>query len=92
MIRPGKDGVLIDLLVQPRAARVRIGPRRGDRLKLAVTAPPVDGKANAAVVAALAAVLDLPRRDLEVISGHSSRRKTVLVRGQSPDRVAAALP
>jgi uncharacterized protein (TIGR00251 family) len=51
------------------------------RLKVAVTAPPVDGEANAAVVEVLAKALGVPRRQVEVIAGMSSRRKTVRIEG-----------
>lgn len=49
------------------------------RLKVAVTAPPVDGEANAAVIELLAKELGIPRRQIEVIAGASSRRKTVRI-------------
>lgn len=51
------------------------------RLKIAVTAPPVDGEANAAVIELLAKALGVPRRQVEVIAGASSRRKTVRIEG-----------
>ena len=91
MIRTVADGVLIDILVHPRASQARIGPVHGDRLKIAVTAPPVDGAANAAVIELLAKHLKRPRRDLEIAGGAGSRQKTVHVRGLDPAAVAAAL-
>ena len=80
-IRPDRDGLCFDVLVQPRASRERIGPLCGDRLKIAVTAPPVDGAANQAVVAAVARALGVPRRAVTVTRGASGRRKTVRVAG-----------
>jgi len=78
----GVDGaVIFDVLVQPRASRAKIGPVHDGRLKIAVTAPPVDGEANAAVVEVLAKALGVPRRQVEVIAGMSSRRKTVRIEG-----------
>ena len=71
----------IDILVQPRASRAKLGPMHDGRLKVAVTAPPVDGEANAAVVDVLAKALGVPRRQVEVIAGMSSRRKTVRIEG-----------
>ena len=60
----------------------RGGPARDDgRIKLAVTAPPVDGEANAAVIELVAEALAVPRRAVEVIAGASSRRKTIRVTG-----------
>ncbi|HLS69567.1 MAG TPA: DUF167 family protein [Kiloniellales bacterium] len=50
-------------------------------LKVKVTAPPEDGKANAALVALLAKSWKLPKRDLELIAGHKARNKTLLLRG-----------
>jgi len=80
-VREDADGITIDVLVQPRASRDRVGPVHGDRVKVAVTAPPVDGEANAAVVELLARALGVGRGAVEVIAGAASRRKTVRVRG-----------
>lgn len=91
MIRTVADGVLIDILVHPRASQARIGPVHGDRLKIAVTAPPVDGAANAAVIELLARHLKRPRRDLAIAGGAGSRQKTVHVRGLDRAAVAVAL-
>lgn len=70
---------LVDLLVQPRAARTELVGLHDGRLKLRLTAPPVDGAANAALVAFLAECLDLPRSALSVASGSTGRRKTVSI-------------
>ncbi|MBV8762424.1 MAG: DUF167 domain-containing protein [Deltaproteobacteria bacterium] len=69
------------MLVQPRASRARIGPVHDGRLKVAVTSPPVDGEANAAVVELLAKTLGIARGAVEVVAGASSRRKTVRITG-----------
>ena len=82
-----KGGVTFQVLVSPRASQERVGPVLGDRLKLAVKAPPVEGKANAAVTALLARALKVPRRDVTVVAGASSKRKTVRVEGISPQAV-----
>ena len=73
--------VMIDILVQPRASRPRIGPRHDGRIKVAVTAPPVDGEANAAVVELFARRLGVPRGKVAIVAGASSRRKTVAIEG-----------
>ncbi len=80
-VRPDGDGWKFDVLVQPRASRARIGPVQGDRLKVAVTSPPVDGAANKAVVELVAKSLGIPKRDVEVAAGHTGRRKTLRVVG-----------
>jgi uncharacterized protein (TIGR00251 family) len=87
-----RDGALtVDVLVTPRASRPKVGPIHGDRLKLAVTSPPVDGEANAAVIELLARALGLPRAAVEVTAGHSSRRKTVRLRGATRAALEAVI-
>jgi len=73
--------VTFDILVQPRASRAKIGPVHDGRLKVAVTSPPVDGEANAAVIELLARTLGIARSSVEVVAGASSRRKTVRISG-----------
>ena len=90
-LRATADGVALDVLVQPRASRPRLGPIHGDRIKLAVTAPPVDGEANAAVIELVARALGVARAAVAVTAGHSSRRKTLAIRGVDAARVASAI-
>ncbi len=80
-VRATADGIAFDVLVSPRASRSRLGPVHGDRIKLAVTAPPVDGEANAAVIELVAKALGVARAAVAITVGQSSRRKTVAVRG-----------
>ena len=76
------DGaVTFDVLVQPRASRAKLGPLHDGRLKVAVTSPPVDGEANAAVIELIAKTLGVARGAVEVVAGATSRRKTIKVRG-----------
>ena len=86
--------VVIDVLVQPRARRVEVGPvapdRSGDRLRVAGPAPPVDGAANAAVVEALAGAFGVPRRAVSIVRGETGRRKTVRLRGVTLAALVAA--
>jgi uncharacterized protein (TIGR00251 family) len=80
-LRPAATGVRMDIRVIPRSPRNSIeGPREG-RLVVRVTAPPVDDAANAAVVAAIAAHLDLPKRAVRIVSGATARNKTVEIAG-----------
>jgi uncharacterized protein len=82
------------LRVVPGANRSRVVGRHGDAWKVRVSAPPEGGRANAAVLAVLADVLDVTRRDLELVSGRSSRDKVVALEGMTLDaaerRLAAA--
>ncbi len=71
----------MDILVQPRASKAGIGPVRGDRLRVAVNAPAVDGRANEAVIDVLSKTLRVPRRAIEIVRGETGRRKTVRIRG-----------
>ena len=78
------DGALmIDVLVAPRASRAKLGPVHGDRVKIAVTSPPVDGEANAAVIELLAKALGVARSAVTIANGATSKRKTVRVAGAS---------
>lgn len=90
-LRATDGGVALDVLVQPRSSRARLGPIHGDRIKLAVTAPPVDGEANAAVIELVARALGVARGAVAVTAGLASRRKTVTVRGVAPAQVIATV-
>ena len=88
-IRDDRGALTFDVLVQPRASRAKIGPVHGDRLKIGVTAPPVDGEANAAVIELIAKQLGIARGAVEVIAGASSRRKTIRVTGVTRSQLEA---
>ena len=70
--------------VSPGASRTEVVGRHGDGWKVRVSAPPEDGRANDAVLALLADRLELPRRSLEIVSGHGARDKVVRMSGISP--------
>ena len=76
-----------DVLVTPRASRERVGPVLEGRLKVAVTAPPVEGEANAAVCALIAKALGVAKSAVTVVRGDTGRRKTVRVVGVGADAV-----
>jgi uncharacterized protein (TIGR00251 family) len=67
--------------VSPGGSRAQVVGRRGEAWKLRVAAPPEDGKANDAVLRLLAETLELPRRDVALLSGHGARDKVVLLDG-----------
>lgn len=76
------DGaVVLPVHVVPRAARNEIVSVEGEPLKVRVTAPPVKGKANEALVKLLAKALGLRKDQVEIVSGHTARRKMVRVEG-----------
>ena len=78
-----REGVVLTVHAAPRAARSELAGEHGDALRIRLQAPPADGKANAALVAFLAAALDIPARQVELLSGTAGRRKRVLLRGVS---------
>jgi len=75
------DAATLKLRVSPGARRPGLGGRHGDAWKVRVSAPPEDGRANDAVLALLSDALGLPRAAVEIVSGHASRDKTVMLRG-----------
>ena len=83
--------VTIDILVQPRASRAKIGPMHDGRIKIAVTAPPVDGEANAAVIELVAKALGVARSSVEVVAGASSRRKTLRIANVTQQQIEELL-
>lgn len=80
-------GVRLAVRVQPRASRNRVTGLQGEAVKVHVTAPPVGGAANAAVVELLAEWLGVPRRSLSVVQGQSGRTKVVEVETDEPERL-----
>ena len=88
-------GVTFAIKVQPRAKRNAIVGQLGDALKVALTAPPVDGKANAACVEFFSEILRVPRSAVMIATGQTSRNKVVRVVGISAalvrERIGRAL-
>jgi uncharacterized protein (TIGR00251 family) len=77
--------------VQPRAKRAGIGEWRGDALVVRVTAPPVEGRANAAVRKAIAEAAGVPASKVTIVRGRASRDKTLRVEGVSADYLVRRL-
>ncbi|MDR1727170.1 MAG: DUF167 domain-containing protein [Acidobacteriota bacterium] len=89
-VRETPEGVEVRLHVQPRAKRNEIGGTHGGALKLKVAAPPVDDAANRAVVGFFAALMDVPKARVRIVSGQKSRDKKVLVEGVSVAQILSA--
>lgn len=77
-------GFRLDVVVQPRAKRNRVVGWHGRSLKVQVTAPPVDGAANAAVIELVATVMDLAKSKVRILLGETSRSKTVEIAAPAP--------
>jgi uncharacterized protein (TIGR00251 family) len=86
-----RDTVVLRVHVQPGAGRSSIVGRHGDSLKVRVAAPPVDGRANVAAMALIAATLGVKDSAVEVVSGERSRLKRLRVTGIDVDDVEARL-
>ncbi|HSM92232.1 MAG TPA: DUF167 domain-containing protein [Anaeromyxobacteraceae bacterium] len=89
--RDDAGGVLLEILVQPRASRTRVVGEHDGRLKIQLAAPPVDGEANAALVEFLAGTLRVRRADVTIARGDTGRRKTVRVAGVTAAAAMRAL-
>jgi len=77
--------------VHPRAKRDAITGTVGDAIKLSLTAPPADGKANQAVIRFFADFFQIPRASVSIASGETSRLKTVRISGISADKIRQRL-
>ncbi len=81
-LRTLPDGrLLLSLHVQPRAGKEQLAGLHGEALKIRLTSPPVEGRANKAVIALLAKLLHLPKSAVVIKSGLQSRSKQVLISG-----------
>ena len=85
------DGATFAIKVHPRARKNAITGELGGALKLSLTAPPVEGRANEACIEFLANLLKVPRSSVTIASGQSSRRKVIRVSGVSADEVQKRL-
>ena len=90
-IKEGDKGATFTVRVQPRAKRNAVVGEMGDALKLALTAPPIEGKANEACIAFLADLLDVPRSSITIAAGETRRNKLIRVSGLSAAQVAERL-
>ena len=90
-LSPREGCVFLDILVAPRASRDRIMGVHDDRLKIQLAAPPVEGKANDALVRFLADALGIARAQVEIVGGPANKRKTVRLTGVPPHLVLLKL-
>lgn len=86
-----KEGVVLAVHATPRATRNEIQGEHGNALKIRLKAPPVDGKANEALIEFLAGLLGLPCRRITLLSGQTSRQKRLAIEGLSGQQVNAIL-
>jgi hypothetical protein len=95
MLRESAHGVTLAVRAQPGAKKTAIAGLYGEgaaaQLKIAVHAPPIEGRANQALIAFLAGFFDLPKSAVELTSGELSRSKVFLLRGVSKVQAEARL-
>ena len=95
MLRVASAGVTLAVRAQPGAKKTAIAGVYGEgpaaQLKIAVQAPPLEGRANAALVAFLAETFGLPKNAVELMTGESSRSKVFLLRGIKLDEAESKL-
>ena len=85
------NGVILRLHIQPGAKKTEVAGEHGEALKIRLSAPPIDGKANACLIEFLAKQLGVAKSAVELLSGDTSRAKRVRVDGVTIDAVTAKL-
>jgi hypothetical protein len=90
LIRPHSAGAVLCVRAVPGASAAKIVGRHGDELRVRVCSPPVDGRANDEIVKVVAAAIGLRGRDVELLAGHTSRSKQLVV-ALSPSVLAERL-
>ena len=81
------DGILLSLHIQPRASKNEVCGIQNSALKIRLTSPPVDGAANKLCRDFLAGLFDVPKSDVVIISGETSRFKRVRIQSNDPERL-----
>jgi uncharacterized protein (TIGR00251 family) len=92
LVKATLDGVEIDVRLIPRSGRSGLAGSRDGRLLVRVTAPPVEGAANDALIAVIADYFGVPRRAVRIVAGERSRHKRVAVEGLTLEAARAKLP
>ncbi|HEY3431678.1 MAG TPA: DUF167 domain-containing protein [Rhodocyclaceae bacterium] len=87
----GSSGAILTLHIQPGAKKTGVAGIHGDALKIRLAAPPVDGKANSALIAFVAETLGLAKSKVTLVSGQTSRAKRIAVEEGDPEEIRAIL-
>jgi len=90
-LRTSKEGLILEVVVAPRAKRSKFVGFHGGYPKISLAAPPIEGRANEELVSLLKELFGIPGRDIELIRGDTSKRKAVLLRGISTEKVLQVL-
>jgi uncharacterized protein (TIGR00251 family) len=94
MLERRPEGWSLRVHVQPGASRSEICGRHGDALKVRLAAPPIEGRANKALIEFLAREFDVPRRAIALVSGDHGRDKRLMITAETfdPERLAGRWP
>lgn len=90
-IKKNPEGCIVDVQIQPQARKNEVIGLHNNRLKIKITSPPVDGKANQALIGFLATLLDLNKSAFVILKGETSRQKQILIKNSSLEHIEAKL-
>lgn len=91
-VRETEEGVFFAIRVLPRSSKCELAGLQGDALKIRITAPPVEGRANEACIRFLASLFNVNKNRIAIEAGHKSKNKRVSIAGLTSVDVHAALP
>jgi len=89
-LKENTDGITLTVFVQPRSSKNMIAGLHDQALKVKLTSPPVDGAANKMCIQYLSKCLKVPKSSIEIVSGHKSRTKRLLLRYKDETNAAEA--
>lgn len=78
---------ILDITVSPKSSKKKISIGENNHMKIYLTSPPVDGKANAELIALFSKNLKVPKSDIEIISGLKSKKKRIAIFGLTPEEI-----
>jgi uncharacterized protein len=90
-LRETEEGVTFAIRVLPRSSKCEVAGLQGDALKIRITAPPVEGRANEECIRFLAALLNVKKTQIIIASGHKSKNKRISVSGMTSEGIRAVL-
>lgn len=85
-MRETKDGIVFQLKISPNASKNEV-IKSTEGVKVKITAPPVDGKANKCLIAYLAKLFKVPKTSIEILRGETSKEKTLLIKVFDDDKI-----
>ncbi len=86
MLKESKDGIILQLRISPNASKNEI-IKTDDILKVKITAQPIDGKANKALIEFLSKSFKIPKTSMEILKGETSKDKTILIKTFDTEKI-----